>query len=70
MTSNGSLIAVYRRLIAAAIKQILSHKLQIQNSQVWTVFGAEIYIFWQPIAARISISLWQFYRTLLADISS
>jgi hypothetical protein len=50
-------------LIAAEIKQFLLHKLQIQNSQVWAVFGAESYIFWQPMAARLSISLRQFYGT-------
>jgi hypothetical protein len=33
-------------------------------------FGAENYIFWQPMAARLSISLWQSYGTLLAAIYS
>jgi hypothetical protein len=33
-------------------------------------FEAEKYIFWQPIAARLSISLWQYYGTLLAANSS
>jgi len=70
VTANGSLIAAYCRLIAAEIKQIILHKLQIQNSQVWAVLGAENYILLQPIAARLSISLWQFYGTLLAAISS
>ena len=31
-------------------------------------FGAEKYIFWQPMAARLSISLWQFYGTQMAAI--
>jgi len=31
-------------------------------------FGAEKYIFWQPMAARISISLWQFYGTQMVAI--
>jgi hypothetical protein len=55
-------------LIAAEIKQVLLHKLQFQNSQVWAVFGAEIYIFWQPMAARLSISLWLFYGTRMVAI--
>jgi hypothetical protein len=39
-------------------KVVLLHKLQIQNSQVWAVFwGAENYIFWQPMAAKLPISL-------------
>jgi hypothetical protein len=33
-----------------------------------SVFGAENYIFWQPMTARISISLGQFYGTFLAGI--
>jgi hypothetical protein len=27
--------------------------------------GAENYIFWQPMVARLSISLWQFYGILM-----
>jgi len=47
MAAKNSLISAYCRLIAAEIKQFLLHKLQIQNNQVWAVFGgAEIYIFW------------------------
>ena len=69
MVSNDSLVAAYCRLIAAEIKQFLLHKLQIQNSQVWAVFwGAENYNFWQPMAARLSVSLWQFYGTLMVAI--
>jgi hypothetical protein len=55
-------------LIAAEREQFLLHKLQIQNIQVWAVFGAEKYIFWQPMAARLSISLWQFYGTQMVAI--
>jgi len=32
------------------------------------VFGAESYIFWQPMATRLSISLWQFYGTQMVAI--
>jgi hypothetical protein len=49
MAANDSLIAAYCRLIADEIKQISLHKLQIENSQVWAVLGAENYIFWQPM---------------------
>jgi hypothetical protein len=71
MEANESLIADYRRLIAAEIKQFLLHKLQIQNSQVWAAFGgAENYIFWQPMAARLSISLCQFYGAHMVAITS
>jgi hypothetical protein len=55
-------------MIAAEIKQFLLHKLQIQNSQVWAVLGAEKNIFWQPMAARLSISLWQFYDIQMVAI--
>ena len=37
MATNNSLIAAYHRFIAAEIKQMLKHKLQIQNSHVWAV---------------------------------
>ncbi len=69
MVGSGLLIAAYCRLIAVEIKQFLLHKLQIQNSQVWAVcLGAANYIFGQPMAARLFISLWQSYGTLLAAI--
>jgi len=70
MEANNSLIAAYCRLIAAEIKQFLLHKLQIQTAKYGQFWGAENYIFWQPIAARLSISLWQSYGTLLAAIYS
>jgi hypothetical protein len=31
-------------------------------------FWAEKYIFWQPMAARLSISLWQFYGNQIVAI--
>jgi hypothetical protein len=69
MAANESLMATYCRLIAAEIKQFLLHKLQIQNSQVWAVCGGgENYIFWQPMAARFPISLWEFYGTHMVAI--
>jgi hypothetical protein len=39
MAANNSLIAVYYQFIAAEVKHFLLNKLQIQNSQVWAVFG-------------------------------
>jgi hypothetical protein len=39
MAAYDVFVAAYCRLIAAETKQISLHKLQIQNSQVWAVFG-------------------------------
>ena len=54
-------IAAYCRLIAAELKQFLLHKLQSSDSQYLADFLAEICIFWQPMAARLYISLCPFY---------
>ena len=68
MAAYDVFITAYCKLIAAEREQFLLQKLQIQNNQVWAVFGAEHYNFWQPMAARLSISLWQIYGTLMVAI--
>ncbi len=41
---------------------------RIKTAKYGQFWGAESYIFWQPMAARLSISLWQFHGTHMVAI--
>ena len=68
MAANDVFISAYCWFLTALIKQFLLYKLQNSDSQYKADFLTEIYIFWQPMAARYSISLWQLYDTLMVAI--
>jgi len=58
MAAYDVFIAAYCRLIAAETKQFYYINCRFKTDKYGQFFGAENYIFWQPMAARLYISLW------------